>query len=138
MELETQGISFEIVIWSDLHGDVQQPRLEAVRGLRPRVNIVSADSLLGVPYNIASYALLTHLLAHVAGLKVGEFVHTFGDLHIYANHIDLVRMQLAREPHPLPRLVLDPSIKDLDHVTREQIQLVDYTSHPAIYAEVAV
>lgn len=102
------------------------------------VNIRSNDLALGAPYNIASYALLTHLLAHVTGLQVGELVYSIGDAHVYVNHLDLVERQLARTPLPLPRLVLDQAIKDLDHLTREQISLVDYTSHPALYGEVAV
>jgi thymidylate synthase len=98
----------------------------------------SADLFLGVPFNIASYALLTHLVAHVTGVGVGEFVHTFGDVHIYLNHVDQAREQLRREPLPPPRLRIDPAVKDLDHIERRHIELLDYECHPPIKAEVAV
>ena len=98
----------------------------------------SADLFLGVPFNIASYALLTHLVAHVTGLAVGDFVHTFGDVHIYANHLDQVDEQLSRAPLPLPGLWVDPSLADLDHLRRDQFALVDYRHHPTIRGEVAV
>ncbi len=98
----------------------------------------SADLFLGVPFNIASYALLTHLVAQVTGVTVGEFIHTFGDAHIYENHVDQVREQLRREPLPLPRLELDPAIASLDDVRAEQVRLVNYRSHPALHGEVAV
>lgn len=98
----------------------------------------SADSFLGVPFNIASYALLTHLIAHVAGVGVGEFIHTFGDVHIYTNHLEQVEEQLRREPYPLPRLWIDPSVTSLDQVERRHIALRDYRHHPALSGEVAV
>jgi thymidylate synthase len=98
----------------------------------------SADLFLGVPFNIASYALLTHLLAHVTGLAPGEFIHTFGDAHIYTNHLEQVDIQLAREPLSLPRLEVDPEVKDLAHLERSQIRLLGYRSHPALAGEVAV
>jgi thymidylate synthase len=98
----------------------------------------SADFFLGVPFNIASYALLTHLVAHVTGLGVGEFVHTFGDAHIYENHLDQVDEQLTRTPYALPTLTLDPSINDLGTIRRDQITLVGYKSHPTLKGEVAV
>ncbi|WP_165226610.1 thymidylate synthase [Aquisphaera insulae] len=98
----------------------------------------SADLFLGVPFNIASYALLTHLVARVTGLEAGDFIHTFGDAHIYTNHLDQVDEQLAREPLPLPRIEIDPGLRDLESVSREQIRLVGYRSHPALRGEVAV
>src|SRR5262245_27099137 len=98
----------------------------------------SADLFLGVPFNIASYALLTHLLAQVTGLNVGEYIHTFGDAHIYDNHFEQVDEQLRREPRPLPRLELDDAIHSIDDVRFEQIRLRDYDPHPALKGEVAV
>jgi thymidylate synthase len=98
----------------------------------------SADLFLGVPYNIASYALLTHLVAHVTDLTPGEFVHTFGDAHIYSNHLDQVDEQLQRGPLPLPHLRIHPAVTDLARVERDQITLIGYHSHPALKGEVAV
>ncbi len=98
----------------------------------------SADLFLGVPFNIASYALLTQLVAHVTGTLPGEFVHTFGDAHVYENHLEQVREQLRREPLPLPRLELDPGITSLDTLRADQIRLVNYRSHPPLRGEVAV
>ena len=98
----------------------------------------SADVFLGVPFNIASYALLTHMVAQVCGLGVGEFVHAMGDAHLYLNHMEQAKLQLSREPRPLPRLVLDPAVKNLDDFVYEHIQLVGYDPHPAIKAPVAV
>jgi thymidylate synthase len=98
----------------------------------------SADSFLGVPFNIASYALLTHLLAQVRSVGVGEFIHTFGDVHIYTNHLEQVEEQLRRQPYPLPRLWMDPSITSLDNLERRQVALLDYRHHPGLPGEVAV
>ena len=98
----------------------------------------SADVFLGVPFNIASYALLTQMVAQVCDLEAGDFVHTFGDLHLYNNHIDQARIQLAREPYPLPRMEINPQIKSIFDFKYEDFRLVDYQSHPHIKAEVSV
>ncbi|NLY94038.1 MAG: thymidylate synthase [Myxococcales bacterium] len=98
----------------------------------------SADVFLGVPFNIASYALLTMMIAHVTGLEPGEFVHTFGDAHLYSNHFEQARLQLSREPRPLPLMKLDPSVKRLEDFRFEHFELVGYDPHPAIKAPVAV
>lgn len=98
----------------------------------------SGDIFLGVPFNIASYALLTHMVAHVCGLGVGDFVHTLGDAHLYSNHVEQARLQLGREPKPLPRVVLDPRVLTLEDFRFEDIVLEGYAPHPAIKAPVAV
>jgi len=98
----------------------------------------SADVFLGVPFNIASYALLTHMIAHVSNLKVGDFVHTFGDAHIYTNHIEQVKMQLQRKPMNLPKIELNNSVNNLFDFQYEDIKIIDYEPHPHIKAKVAV
>lgn len=98
----------------------------------------SADLFLGVPFNIASYALLLAMVAHVTGLEPGEFVHTFGDAHIYLNHFDQVREQLTREPRPLPRLLLNPDVKDLFSFDYDDIKVEDYDPWPLIKGTVSV
>lgn len=98
----------------------------------------SADTFLGVPFNIASYALLTQMMAHVTGLEPGEFVHTLGDAHLYLNHIEQVKLQLSREPKPLPKLVLNPQVTSIFDFTFEDIEIVGYEAHPHIKGEVAV
>lgn len=98
----------------------------------------SCDMFLGVPFNIASYSLLTMMIAQVCGLKPGEFVHTLGNAHIYSNHFEQVKLQLTREPLPLPRVRINPDVKNIDDFKFEDFELVDYQSHPAIKGEVAV
>jgi thymidylate synthase len=98
----------------------------------------SADLFLGVPFNIASYALLTLMVAQVCDLKPGEFVHTFGDLHLYSNHLEQARLQLTREPRPLPAMRLNPAVRDIFGFRFEDFELVGYDPHPAIKAPIAV
>lgn len=98
----------------------------------------SADIFLGVPFNIASYALLLQMMAQVTGLQAGEFIHTFGDAHIYMNHMEQVKLQLSREPRPLPRMIINPDINDIFGFRFEDFELVDYNPHPHIKGEVSV
>ena len=98
----------------------------------------SADVFLGVPFNIASYALLTHMMAQICGLKAGEFVHTLGDAHLYLNHLEQAKLQLEREPYPLPKLRLNMDIDDIDDFTYEDIEILDYQHHPHISAPISV
>jgi thymidylate synthase len=98
----------------------------------------SGDIFLGVPFNIASYAMLTHMMAHVTGLKVGEFIHTLGDAHIYLNHLEQIDEQLSRIPYALPRLVMKRDVKAIDEFRYEDFEIVNYQTHPHISAPVAV
>jgi thymidylate synthase len=98
----------------------------------------SCDIFLGVPFNIASYALLTLMMAQVTGLKPGEFIHTLGDAHIYQNHLDQVKLQLTRAPMPSPQMIINPAVKNIDDFKFEDFQLVNYQSHPHIKGDIAV
>ncbi len=98
----------------------------------------SADLFLGVPFNIASYALLTLMVAQVCGLRPGTFVHTFGDLHVYSNHLEQARLQLSRQPRPLPQMKLNPAVRDIHKFQYEDFELVGYDPHPPIKAPIAV
>ncbi|MEK7137312.1 MAG: thymidylate synthase, partial [Patescibacteria group bacterium] len=98
----------------------------------------SADVFLGVPFNIASYALLTHMIAQVSGLEVGEFVHTLGDAHLYSNHLEQARLQLTREPRPLPQLKLNPAVQSLFDFSFGDIEIVKYDPYPSIKAPISV
>ncbi|MEY2161405.1 thymidylate synthase [Rhodanobacter sp. FW106-PBR-LB-2-11] len=98
----------------------------------------SGDLVIGIPFNVASYALLTHMVAQVCGLGVGEFVHTLGDAHLYSNHVEQAALQLTRKPRPLPQLALNPSVRSLEDFTFDDITIHGYDPHPAIKAPVAV
>jgi thymidylate synthase len=98
----------------------------------------SADLFLGVPFNIASYALLTQMIAHVCGYEPRDFIHTFGDLHLYTNHLEQAKLQLTRSPLPLPKLWLNPAVKNIDSFTFDDIRLEDYAAHPHIKGSVSV
>jgi thymidylate synthase len=98
----------------------------------------SADIFIGVPFNIASYSLLTMMVAQVTGLTPGDFVHTFGDAHIYLNHLEQVRVQLTRQPYPLPKMVINPAVKDILEFRYDDFSLVDYVAHPHIKGAISV
>ncbi|MCB1720359.1 MAG: thymidylate synthase, partial [Alphaproteobacteria bacterium] len=98
----------------------------------------SADIFLGVPFNIASYALLTMMIAQVTGLKPGEFIHTFGDAHLYSNHVEQAKEQLSRKPYPLPKMHINEAVTNIFDFKYEDFELVGYESHPHIKAPVAV
>lgn len=121
---------------------VSPPASEAGDHAKPTLSLQlyqrSADIFLGVPFNIASYALFTLMMAQVCGYEPGEFIHTFGDAHIYNNHLEQVELQLGREPRPLPKMLLNPKVTDIFNFTFEDFTLLDYDPHPHIKAAVAV
>jgi thymidylate synthase len=121
---------------------VSPPAPEGGANAKPRLSLQlyqrSADIFLGVPFNIASYALFALMMAQVCDLQPGEFIHTFGDAHIYNNHFEQVELQLSRQPRPLPKMVLNPEVKDIFKFTFEDFSLLDYDPHPHIKATVAI
>ena len=117
---------------------VSPPGEDGKRRLSCQLYQRSADIFLGVPFNIASYALLTQMIAQLTDLEPGEFVHTLGDAHLYLSHLDQARLQLTRTPHPLPRMLIAPDKKNIDDFDLDDIELVDYVSDPSIKAPIAV
>ncbi|CAG2178856.1 unnamed protein product, partial [Oppiella nova] len=93
---------------------------------------------LGVPFNIASYSLLTHMMAHITGLKCGDFIHTIGDAHIYTDHLEPLKEQLSRTPRPFPKLVIKRKVQDIDHFTSDDFDLIDYKPYPKISMKMSV
>lgn len=148
-EIKTNPFSRRLLVVAYNPSDVDQMALppchaffqfyvSADRKLSCQLYQRSADVFLGVPFNIASYALLTHMVAQVCDLDVGDFVHTLGDAHLYLNHLDQARLQISRDSLPLPKLRLNPTVKNIFDFKYEDIEIENYQFHPAIKAEVAV
>ena len=125
-------------VMKDMIEDAGLPWKEPPGRLNCQLYQRSADMFLGVPFNIASYAMLTQMIAQVCGLTPGRFIHTFGSAHVYHNHFDQVRLQLTRLPHDLPRMKINPEVKDIDGFKYEDFELVGYEHHPGIKAPIAV
>lgn len=125
------------VIWSDLHGNVQQRWIRWGSALRRFLNTLSVDTFLGLPFNIASYALLLEMVAQVTNQRADELIMSLGNLHLYKNHVDQAVKQLGREPKPLPLLRLNKK-RSLDHYTAQDILIEGYDPHPAIQAPISV
>lgn len=135
---EKRGVSSETVIWSELHGDVQCRLAGSRRGCARRRTQLSADYFLGVPYNVASYAALTHALANACDLRPGFLVVSFGDVHVYSNHLEQVKEQVGRRPNVAPVMSFARKLPSVLDLKVDDFGLVGYQAHPALTGEVAI